>query len=70
LMLAFPSAFILRSESHGTCIQIWPSPIGDFPTCCHLRLAGLWWRYLTPPPHGGVVFSLALLIFILSEVQI
>jgi hypothetical protein len=23
-----------------------------FPFCCHLLLAGLWSRYLNPPPHG------------------
>jgi hypothetical protein len=28
-----------------------PSGTG-FPFCRLLRLAGIWWRYWTPPPHG------------------
>jgi hypothetical protein len=46
LLLVLASAFILGSESHGTCDHI-------FPCCRLLRLAGLRWRYSTPPPQGN-----------------
>jgi hypothetical protein len=29
--------------------------IRDFPFCRFLRLAGLRWRYSTPPPHGSEI---------------
>jgi hypothetical protein len=51
LLLALASAFILGSESSWTRDYILLSQIGDF-----LRLAGLWWRYSTPP-HSRYVGS-------------
>jgi hypothetical protein len=33
-------------------LHILVSQIEDFPSRHLLRLAGLWWRYLTLPPHG------------------
>jgi hypothetical protein len=52
LLLVLASEVILGSESRGTrdhnlLFQIW-----YFPFCCLLRLAGLRWRYSTPPPLG------------------
>jgi hypothetical protein len=44
--------FILESESHGTRDHILLPQIRDFHFRRLLRLAGLWWRYLTRPPHG------------------
>jgi hypothetical protein len=52
LLLALASAFILGSYSRGTRDHILRSQIRDFPFCRLLRLAGLRWRYSTPPPHG------------------
>jgi hypothetical protein len=52
LLLVLPSAFILGSESRGTHDHILLSQILDFLFCRLLRLAGLRWRYWTPPPHG------------------
>jgi hypothetical protein len=52
LLLAFASAFILRSESRGTRNHILLSQIRDFSFCYLLRLAGLRWRYSTSPPRG------------------
>jgi hypothetical protein len=52
LLLALASALIFRSKFHGTCDHILLSQIRDFPFCRLLWLAGLWWKYLTPPPHG------------------
>jgi hypothetical protein len=52
LLLALASAFILGSESRGTRDHILLSQIRDFPFCRLLGLAGLRWRYSTPPPHG------------------
>jgi hypothetical protein len=52
LLLAVASAVILGSESLGTRYHILLSQIRDFPFCRLLRLAGSWWRYSTPPPHG------------------
>jgi hypothetical protein len=51
LLLALTSAVILGSESHGTRGHILLSQIRDFPFRHLLRLAGLRWRYSTPPPH-------------------
>jgi hypothetical protein len=48
LLLALTSAFILGSESRGNILL---SQIRDFPFCRLLWLAGLQWRYSTPPPH-------------------
>jgi hypothetical protein len=53
LLLALASAVIHGSDSRGirehTCILL--SQIRDFPFRRLLRLAGLRWKYLTPPPH-------------------
>jgi hypothetical protein len=40
------------SESRGTRNNILLSQIRNFPFRRLLRLAGLQWRYSTPPPHG------------------
>jgi hypothetical protein len=45
LLLVLASAVILESESHLL------SQNRKFPFCRLLRLAGLRWRYSTPPPH-------------------
>jgi hypothetical protein len=66
LLLALASAVILRSDSRlpqlrgpGPLIYIpqeqggpFISPVTGFPFRRLLRLAGLLWRYSTPPPHG------------------
>jgi hypothetical protein len=52
LLLALASAVILGSESRGTRDHILLSQGWDFTFCRLLRLAGLRWRYSTPPPHG------------------
>jgi hypothetical protein len=52
LLLALASAVIFESEPHGTHDHILLSQIRDFPFRRLLRLAGLGWRYSTPPPHG------------------
>jgi hypothetical protein len=54
LLLALASAVILGSESRGTRDHILLSQVPDFPFCCLLRIAGLRWRYSTPPPHGNL----------------
>jgi hypothetical protein len=51
LLLALARAVILGSESSGTRDHILLSQIRDFPFRRILRLAGLRWRYSTPPPH-------------------
>jgi hypothetical protein len=53
LLQALASAVILGSESRGICNHILLSQIRDFPFRRLLPLAGLWWRYSTPPPHGN-----------------
>jgi hypothetical protein len=52
LLLALASSFILGSKSRGTRDNILLSQIREFSFCRLLRLAGLWWKYSTPPPHG------------------
>jgi hypothetical protein len=52
LQLALASAVIFGSESRMTRGHILLSHIWDFPFRRLLRLAGSWWRYSTPPPHG------------------
>jgi hypothetical protein len=52
LLLALARAVPLGSESCGTRDHILLSQIRDLPLRRLLRLAGLRWRYLTPPPHG------------------
>jgi hypothetical protein len=62
LLLAVISAVILGSESRGTRNQILLSQIRDFPFRRLLWLAGLPWRYSTPPPHGRLpILKLTLL---------
>jgi hypothetical protein len=51
LLLALTSADIFGSDSHGTRDHNLLSQIRDFPSRRLLRLAGLRWRYSTPPPH-------------------
>jgi hypothetical protein len=52
LLLGLASAVILWSESRGTRDHILLSQIRDFPFPRLLLLAGLRWRYSTPPPRG------------------
>jgi hypothetical protein len=52
MLLVRASAVILASESRGTRDHILLSQIRDFPFRRLLRLAGLRWRYSTPPPQG------------------
>jgi hypothetical protein len=52
LLLALASAVILGSASLGTRDHIILSQIRDFPFRGLLRIAGLRWRYSSPPPHG------------------
>jgi hypothetical protein len=52
LLLALARAIIFGSESRGTRDHILLSQIWDFPFRRLLGLAGLRWRYSTPPPHG------------------
>jgi hypothetical protein len=47
LLLAFASAVIFGSESHGTREHILQSEVRDLPFRRLLRLAGLRWRYST-----------------------
>jgi hypothetical protein len=51
LLPALASAVIFRSKSRGTRDHILLAQIRDFPFRRLLRLAGLRWRYSTPPPH-------------------
>jgi hypothetical protein len=52
LLLALASADIFGPDSHGTPNHNLLSQIRDYPFHRLLRLAGLRWRYSTPPPHG------------------
>jgi hypothetical protein len=52
LLLALASAAIFGFESCGTRNRILLSQVLGFSFCRLLRLAGLRWRYSTPPPHG------------------
>jgi hypothetical protein len=52
MLLAFASAIVFGSDSRGTRDHILLSQIRHFPFRRLLRLAGLRWRYSTPPPHG------------------
>jgi hypothetical protein len=52
LLLALTSSVILGSDSRRTRDRILLSQIRDFPFRYLLRLAGLRWRYSSPPPHG------------------
>jgi hypothetical protein len=51
-----------RSESRRTRGRILLSQIRDFPFRRLLRLAGSWWRYSTPPPHGKFWFDWFILL--------
>jgi hypothetical protein len=51
LLLVLASAVILESEYRWTRDHILLSQIRDFPFRRLLRLAGLRWRYSTPPPN-------------------
>jgi hypothetical protein len=57
MLLALASAVFLGSESLGIIDHILLSQIWDFPFRRLLRLAGSWWRYSTPPPHGWLGLS-------------
>jgi hypothetical protein len=52
LLLALASTVVLGSESRGIRDYVLLSQIRYFPFRHLLRLAGLRWRYSTPPPHG------------------
>jgi hypothetical protein len=56
-LLVLASTVILGSESRGIRDHILVSQIRDLPFRRLLRLAGLRWRYLTPPPHGILPLS-------------
>jgi hypothetical protein len=51
LLLAIINVVIFGSEARGTRDNILLSQIRDFSFRDLLRLAGLRWRYSTPPPH-------------------
>jgi hypothetical protein len=51
------SGVIFGSESRGSRDHILLSQIQDFPFRRLLRLAGVWWGYSTPPPHGSTWLS-------------
>jgi hypothetical protein len=51
-LLGLARAVSLGSESRGTRDHSLLSQIRDFPLRRLPRLAGLGWRYSTPPPHG------------------
>jgi hypothetical protein len=53
MLLALTSAVFLGSESLGSHNHILLSQFWDFPFRHLLWLAGSWWRYSTPPPHGS-----------------
>jgi hypothetical protein len=53
LLMVLASAVIFGSDTRGTRDGILLSQIRDFPYHRLLRLAGLRWRYSTPPPHGN-----------------
>jgi hypothetical protein len=57
LLLVLASVIFFGSDSHGTRNHNLLSQIRDFLFRCLLRLAGLRWRYSTPPPHGTDTIS-------------
>jgi hypothetical protein len=70
LLLALASVVVLGSESRGTRDHILLSQIRDFSFRRLLRLAGLRWRYWTPPPHGSLVIMTVLhIIYIDSRLE-
>jgi hypothetical protein len=54
LLLVLASADIFGFDSRGTHDHNLLSQIRDFPFRRFLRLAGLRWRYSTPPPHESL----------------
>jgi hypothetical protein len=60
-------AVIFGSDSLGTRDHILLSQIRDFPFRRLLRLAGLRWRYSTPPPHRSDLNSRINSLFITSR---
>jgi hypothetical protein len=62
LLLVLTSVVILGSESRGNSDYILLSQIRDFHFRHLLRLAGLRWRYSTPPPQVKVKVTLRLTI--------
>jgi hypothetical protein len=52
MLLALANAVIFGSQSGGTHGHILLPQIRDFHFRRLLRLAGIRWRYSTPPPHG------------------
>jgi hypothetical protein len=69
LLLALARAVIFESVFHGTRDHILFSEIRDFPFRRLLRLAGLRWRYSTPPPHGSDLNSRINSLFIAFREQ-
>jgi hypothetical protein len=63
LLVAHASAVILGSEPRCTSGHILLSQIHDFPLRRLLRLAGLRWRYSTPPPRGNLRMSMSMLYY-------
>jgi hypothetical protein len=57
LLLALASGVTFGSESRGTRYHILLSHFRDFHFCHLLWLAGLQWRYSTPPPYRGWTWS-------------
>jgi hypothetical protein len=55
LLMALARAVIFESDSRGTRDHILLPQIRDFAIRRLLRLAGLRWRYSTPPPHGSPI---------------
>jgi hypothetical protein len=70
LLLGLASTVILGYESHRTRYHILLSQIRDFPFRCLLRVAGLRWRYSTPPPDEANLCSHTEFSFITSGEQI
>jgi hypothetical protein len=57
LLLTLASAIIFGPESRGTRDHILLSQIQDFRFHHLLRLAGLQWKYSTPPPYGNTCLA-------------
>jgi hypothetical protein len=67
LLLVHASAVLLGSESRITRDLILLSQIRDFPFRHLLRLAGLRWRYSTPPPHEITLWTLAPVVLLITS---
>jgi hypothetical protein len=70
LLLALGCADIFGSDCHGTRDHNLLSQIRDFPFRRLLRLAGLRWRYSTPPPHLGTNYIENTRLFIVAFVSV